>query len=158
MAVGVEPTLVGLQAALERSLANATPLTRQFFADTTWDAEEVQRFVNQTMTASVATVRPDGRPHAAWVLAACTRGTIYFTAATGSVLLRNLRRNPAVALTVTNHVHGVMADGKARCMGTAREVPDLVEEIDLVVRRAYLIPPGWDGELWALDVDHIFAN
>jgi hypothetical protein len=147
-----------LQAAIDRSLARATPLTRRIFGHDAWTADQVQRFVNRTMTATIASVRPDGRPHAAWVLAACCRGTLYFSVTKGSILLANLRRRGQVALTVTDPVHGVIAEGRARLEGQAQDVPDLVRELDAAVIRGRLLPPGWDGYVYSLEVERIFAN
>ncbi len=153
-----EAGLAQLQAAIEQSLARATPLTRKIFGRDAWTANQVQRFVNRTMTATIASVRPDGRPHAAWVLAACCRGTIYFSATKGSILLANLRQREDVALTVTDPVHGVIADGRAMLAGRAQDVPDLVRELDGAVIRGRLLPPGWDGYIYALEIERIFAN
>lgn len=50
------------------------------------------------MTAYIATVRPDGRPHAVPVVVSWYDDKVYTFVATGSVKVANLRANPAVQL------------------------------------------------------------
>lgn len=51
-------------------------------------------------TATLATVRPDGRPHAAPVWFDLQDGTIFFTTWHESVKAKNLQNNPVVSLCV----------------------------------------------------------
>jgi hypothetical protein len=123
-----------------------------------WTADAVQRFVNRVAAATVATVRPDGRPHAVLVVVACKDGVVHFTATPGSALLRDLERDERVALTVTDHVNGVMAQGRARRMGCGREVSGLIEELGVVLDRGRFTPEGWDGCVYAVEIDRLFAS
>src|SRR5688500_14094567 len=105
--------MTDLQRAVERSLIEASPLAQRIYANDRWSAASVQRFVNRVMTATISTVRRDGRPHGAIVLTACIDGTVHFAASVGSVLLGNLRRQPAISLTVANHDHDLTIHGHA---------------------------------------------
>ncbi|TML43533.1 MAG: hypothetical protein E6G27_01395 [Actinobacteria bacterium] len=150
--------LAELQRALDASLAGASPLSKRLFSKGGMDASEVQRFVNRVMGATVATVGPDGRPHAALVLAACDDGTLIFTASPGSALLRNLGLSPAVALTVTAPEHDVTVRGTADRLGQAGELDELVERLHALAKRGRFTPPGWIGELCSVQIEKIFAS
>lgn len=54
----------------------------------------------QARTATLATVRPDGRPHAAPIWFDLQDGTIFFTTWHESVKAKNLQSNPLVSLCV----------------------------------------------------------
>lgn len=54
----------------------------------------------QPHTAKIATVRPDGRPHAATVWFYLDNETIYFTTWHSTAKARNLRHNPNVSIVV----------------------------------------------------------
>jgi hypothetical protein len=141
---------------IDHSLDHASSLTRQLFGDR-WTADAVERFVNRVAAASVATVRPDGRPHAVLVVVACLDGVIHFSVTPGSVLLRDLKRDDRVALTVSDMVSGVMAEGRARPMGCGGEIEGLLVRLGSVVDRRVFTPPGWDGCVYALEPDRLFA-
>lgn len=147
-----------LERAIETSLADASPLARRIYANDRWTAAAVQRFVNRVMAATVATTRRDGRPHAVVVLAACLRGDVHFTASAGSVLLGNLRRDPAVSLTVADRDHDLTIHGRAESLGRASDVPDLVDELHRLSRRGQFIPREWDGYLFVTTIDRIFLS
>ena len=149
-------TLADLQVVIDHSLDHASPLTRQLFGDP-WTPDAVQRFVNRVAAATVATVRPDGRPHAALVIVACLDGVIHFTATPGSVLLGDLKRDDRVALTVSDMINGLMTEGRARPMGRGRDIDALLARLGTVVDRGVFTPPGWDGYVYALDPDRLFA-
>lgn len=147
-----------LREVLERSLEQATPFTRRIFAGQELSAERVQDFINQVITATVATVRPDGRPHAAWVLCACLEGEIYITVSKRSVLLRNLRAVPLAALTVVSKDYGVLAEGKCVCEGEKQLVLDLLHRLDGAVERGRFAPTDWEGYIYRFDIERIFAG
>jgi len=151
-------SLDDLQRAVDASLASASSLTREIFGKRAMDAASVQRFINKVLGATVATVRADGRPHAALVLAACSDGTVYFTASVGSVLLRNLEGRADVALTVTDADHDVTIHGQARRLGMASQLPDLVTQLHHASKRGQFIPSGWDGYLYEVTIDKIFTS
>ncbi|MBW3612201.1 MAG: pyridoxamine 5'-phosphate oxidase family protein [Actinobacteria bacterium] len=147
-----------LQRAIDVSLAGASPLTRRVYANDRWSAAAAQAFVNRVMAATIATVRSNGTPHAAVVLTACLRGTVIFTATTGSVLLRNLARQPAISMTVTDRDHDLTIHGEAERLGKAADLADLVMELGGLSRRGYFLPSTWDGYLYQVRIDRIFLS
>ena len=145
-----------LQRAIDATMETASPLTRRVFCNRAWDADSLERFINRVMGVTVATVRDDGRPHAAIVLAACLRGTIHLAVSRGSVLLGNLRRRPEVALTIHSPEHDVIVQGRAVEVGRPDRVPDLMGELHHLTRRGQFTPPGWDGYLYSVEVEKLF--
>jgi pyridoxine/pyridoxamine 5'-phosphate oxidase len=147
-----------LQHVIDVTLASASPLARRVYANEQWSATAVQRFVNRVMAATVATVRADGRPHAALVLTACLDGTMFFTASAGSMLLRNLERQRAVSMTVADRDHDLTIHGHVDRLGRASELPELVRALHALSRRGQFIPREWDGYLYAVNIDRIFLS
>jgi pyridoxine/pyridoxamine 5'-phosphate oxidase len=151
-------SLDDLQQAIDTSLAAASPLTQSLFSRRRLPAAAVQRFINTVMGATVATVTADGRPHAATVLVACHEGEIIFTVSPRSLLLGNLRRNTAVALTVTNPDHTVIVMGQARLLGKPANLPELTVDLHRLSKRGRFTPQGWSGYLYAVTIEKIFVN
>jgi pyridoxine/pyridoxamine 5'-phosphate oxidase len=147
-----------LQHVIDVTLRSASPLARRVYANDQWSAATVQRFINRVMAATVATVRADGRPHAALVLTACLDGSVYFTASAGSLLLRNLERQSAVSMTVADRDHDLTIHGLVDKLGTASELPELVRALHALSRRGQFIPREWDGYLYAVHIDRIFIS
>lgn len=147
-----------LQRAIDVSLADASPLARRIYANDRWSAAAVQAFVNRVMAATIATVRSDGRPHAAVGLTACLHGAVIFTATRGSLLLRNLQRQAAVSLTVTDRDHDLTIHGDAEALGKATDLPVLVRDLGTLSRRGYFLPRAWDGYLYQVSIDRIFLS
>jgi pyridoxine/pyridoxamine 5'-phosphate oxidase len=147
-----------LQRAIDLSLATASPLARRIYANERWSAARVRRFVNRVMAATVATVRDDGRPHAAVVLAACLEGTVYFAASQGSLLLRNVERHNAIAMTVADRAHDLAIQGEATRVGKASAVPDLVRDLHGLSRRGQFTPEGWEGYLYEVRIERLFLS
>lgn len=145
-----------LQRALDVSLDGASPLTGKVFKRT--EAVAVERAINRVMCATVATVRHDGRPHAAVVAAGCVRGTIYLAVSPGSVLLANVRRHTAVAVTVTSNHHDVIMQGEVVEVGRASECQALLADLASVSRRSRFMPATWDGYLYRVTIERIFFN
>jgi hypothetical protein len=92
------------------------------------------------MAATVATVRRDGRPQAAIALAACLDGTVYLLATDGSQLLRNLRHQTAVSMTVADREHDLTLHGRANELGRARDLEELVSKLHALSRRGQFLP------------------
>ena len=92
------------------------------------------------------------------MLAACDDGALIFTASPGSALLRNLKRSPAVALTVTAPEHDVTVRGQAERLGPAGELDELLERLHSLSKRGRFTPPEWVGELYAVKIEKIFAS
>lgn len=147
-----------LQRVIDHSLQTASPLARRIYANDRWSAASVQHFINQVMAATIATVRADGRPHASVGLAACVHGRVIFTASLGSLLLRNLERQPAISMTVTDRAHDLTIHGRSRRLGKAAELADLVRDLDALARRGQFIPRGWKGYLYQVELERIFLS
>ncbi|TML93821.1 MAG: hypothetical protein E6G06_00630 [Actinobacteria bacterium] len=58
------------------------------------------------------------------VRAACREGTVYFAASRGSLLLGNLERHAAIAMTVADRDHDLTIQGDAERVGIASAVPN----------------------------------
>ncbi len=147
-----------LQAVLDRSIADASPFTRSLFEATRWSADQVIAFVNRTRNVSVASITATGDPHAAVVIGACLDEQIYFTVAPRSLLGRNLGQHPRIAFTVCEGAHGVMGRGKAVRVARSLEDPDLIERLAMATDGGTFTPPGWDGLVYLIELDTIFAS
>jgi PPOX class probable F420-dependent enzyme len=79
--------------------------------------EEYEGFLlDRARTATLATVRDDGRPHAAPVWFDLEGDTFVFTTAEGTVKGRNMRRDPRVSLCIDDEeppFHFVVVEGTA---------------------------------------------
>ena len=152
-------SLVGLQAVIERSLAGASPLTKELF-DEHMDAPALRDFINQVASATVATVGRDDRPHASLTLVACSNsGDLYIAVNRRSALSRNLKRSPYVAITVDASEHGLMAQGKAVLAGMAPDLREtLMPELDAIMARGRWVPVDWDGAVYRLELTRIFGR
>ena len=152
-------SLVRLQAVIDRSLAGASPLTRELF-DEHMDAPALRDFINEVASATVATVGPNGRPHAALTLVACSNsGDVYIAVNPRSALSRNLKGSPFVALTVDASEHGLMAQGEAELVGLAPNLrATILPELDALMARGRWVPSDWDGAVYRLALERIFAR
>ena len=85
-----------------------------------WTKSKKLRFLNEQPVIRVATVSPDGRPQVTPVCHVVWRGKIYWASDFGAVKLKNLERNPRVALVADvykatwRNMGGVEARGKAK--------------------------------------------
>ena len=68
-------------------------------------AEEINAFLSQPRTAQLVTLRASGTPHAAPVWFLWDDGQALVMADAGAIKVRNIRRNPAVALCVCTPDH-----------------------------------------------------
>ena len=68
-------------------------------------AEEINAFLSQPRTAQLVTLRASGTPHVAPVWFLWDDGRALVMADAGAVKVRNIRRNPAVALCVCTPGH-----------------------------------------------------
>ena len=148
---------MGITEAIAASNAVASSFTRELFEDQ-WSADRVASFVNERRNATVATVSQAGQPHAAVVIAASVRDEIYFTVNPDSVLARNLGGNDRVAVSVCDSVHAVMSQGRAVRVGAAPELADLVGELAEAAQSGTFTPPGWDGDIYRVDLRRLVAN
>jgi PPOX class probable F420-dependent enzyme len=79
----------------------------------------------------VATVGPEGRPHASPVWGMWDDGVLWFTCAVGSLKARNLRAQPACVVTTEDASDPVIVEGTARIVtdgASIRRVLDLMNE------------------------------
>ena len=86
------------------------------------------------------------------------RDEIYFTVNPDSVLARNLGGNDRVAVSVCDSVHAVMSQGRAVRVGAAPELADLVGELAEAAQSGTFTPPGWDGDIYRVDLRRLVAN
>lgn len=150
--------MAGIADAIAASLAGASEFTRSLFGEESWTAQQVVEFVNRQRNATVATVNSSGQPHAAVVIAASVRDSIFFTVAPRSVLARNLAANDRIALSVCDSQHAIMGQGKAVRMGPALELGTLIAELADASQAGKFTPEGWDGDVYRVDFRRLFAN
>ena len=67
--------------------------------------EEIDEFLSQPRTCQLVTLRPAGTPHVAPVWFLWDQGRALVMADAGAVKVKNIRRNPAVALCVSTPDH-----------------------------------------------------
>jgi hypothetical protein len=117
--------LAVLQRILDRSHGAAGQAIRDTFdrLDRRMTAPEFVSFWNGSRMKAMATVGASGRPHIAAVHAEFVNGRLCSTIYENALRRRDLRDNPAVALT-TWGAHGAVAI----VYGRAREVPNSLRE------------------------------
>ena len=62
--------------------------------------QQLEAYLGEPHVANLTTVRPNGRPHVAPVWFLWEAGRVYMIAGNTAVKVRNIRANPAVALSV----------------------------------------------------------
>jgi nitroimidazol reductase NimA-like FMN-containing flavoprotein (pyridoxamine 5'-phosphate oxidase superfamily) len=145
-------SLKRLQSTIDSSVENASSFSRDLFKNNHLDAEQLQQYVNDDGTMTVATLDREGRPHTAIVAAACVDGDFYIGVTPRTALLGNLRRNPDVAFTVKDKVTG---QGRARPLGHAGEQRQLAEKVGPIMRAA--IERDWPGYIYAIEPSRVFG-
>lgn len=146
-----------LQKKLDASSAGASKLSRSLFKHKPLAAEVVAR-VNHVRGMTVATTLANGSPHAVVVIGAAYDGDLFFTATPGSALLRNLQRDPRMGFTVTDGSNAIVGRGSAELVGRALERPDLIARLAAANRTGRFTPEGWDGFIYRIALDRIFAD
>ncbi len=146
-------SLDDLQRTIDASIAAAGSLTRSIFENNHWSAQQVQDFVNQDGSMTVATVGKDGGPHAAVVIAGCVDGTFYFTASPQSAMLGNLRREARIAFTISERI---MGRGTAQLAGRGHEMQRIAPQTSKLMRD--LIEEGWPGYIYSIEMERIFSQ
>lgn len=147
-----------LQEALNRSLEAASAFTSSLFGEDGWDATAVASFVNRQRNITIAAVTSAGRPHAAVVIAACLEGRLHFTVAPRSLLGRCLKHDPMVAFTVSDVRHAVMGRGTAVLAARSLDDADLIQRLAAATEIGAFTPPDWDGLIYRIEIDRIFAS
>ena len=149
-------SLEELEAMLVASKEAASAFTLSLEgADRT--ADEVQQFINQTQTITLAVVRKDGLPHAVPVIGACLDGEIFCTVSAGSVLANCLQRRLEVAFTVADLVHSVIGAGTAEEVGRISDLGELRADLDRASPFGQFAPEGWNGFIYRLRPRRLFA-
>jgi nitroimidazol reductase NimA-like FMN-containing flavoprotein (pyridoxamine 5'-phosphate oxidase superfamily) len=149
-------SLQNLESLLIASKEAASPFTLQLEGEDR-TAAEVQAFVNQTQTVTLAVVRKSGLPHAAPVIGVCLDGDIHVTVSSGSVLANCLRRSSEIAFTVVDLVHSVIGAGRARNLGHVGDLDELRSRLDQASPFGRFAPEGWDGHIFRLEPRRMFA-
>ena len=72
---------------------------------------------------------------------------------------RNLANRNQVAFTFTDGIHAVMGRGTAVVAAmNASDDPDLVARLAAMTKGGVFVPPGWDGHIYRIEIERIFAN
>jgi general stress protein 26 len=104
----------------------------------------------------ITTVRPDGTPHVTPLITVMHNGTVYFCTGPEERKARNLRENPAVALTTgTNALHGgtdVVLEGVAERVTDDALIGTLIEAWAAKYGEEWRFEPG-DGAFKHPDSD-----
>jgi len=91
-----------LAAVQSRSRATASPATREAFPeDGSLDDDDLATLLGRRRYLTLATTRPDGRPHAAMVGFCVRDGRFWIPSMAGAARLRNLAHEPAASLVVS---------------------------------------------------------
>lgn len=121
-------------------------------------SEVVAKIINLREHMSfMATVGKDGRPHISWDLFAYWNDTLYTCSTPRSVSYWNLRRSGDVAIAITNTT-GTMAtfiEGKARLLGTATKLKQLVSDIEKGVPGFRM--PSYDRSIFEIKPQKVFT-
>ena len=96
--------------------------------------------------------------HAAVVIAASVRDSIFFTVAPKSILARNVAANDRIALSVCDSQHAIMGQGRAVRVGPALELGALIAELADASQAGKFTPEGWDGDIYRVVFRRLFAN
>lgn len=83
--------------------------------------------LEQGDTYWLATVRPDGRPHAVPVLAVWTDGALHFVASGTSRKAKNLAHNSHCVITVRSHALDLVVEGEATKVCDAAKLKRVAE-------------------------------
>lgn len=148
-----------LQEVIDRSRHSASPFTSQLFGAAELTSTGVLDLIVRRRELTIAVVTAKGQPHAALVVAGTVDGEIYFSASTGSLLLKCLGDGAFVALTCSEaNGSGIMMRGKATREGHYRELIDLRTSLDRLEPRGYFLADEWDGFLYHLRPTRVFGE
>ena len=147
-----------LQEALDRSMRGASAFTRSFMGDDQWDAAQVAGFVNSVRNITIATVTKAGEPHAVVTIAGCLDDRVHFTVHPESLLKRHLDRQPTVGFSVTTSRNQIMGKGTAVLVARSLDDPALIDRLATANEGGSFTPDGWDGLIYRIEIDRIFAS
>ena len=142
----------------EASFARASEATRTAFPpERRMDGPTLTRFLTSNRYAVLATVHPDGRPHAAPVGYAMVGTRFVIASMAEAARVRNLRAQPHASLVVTrgeDDEHAVViAEGTARLLDPS----DTSLEMREPFRAADGSLPPWIGVLIALHPERLLS-
>lgn len=116
-------------------------------------SEHVDQRLRTELIMWLGTVRPDGRPHLVPIWFLWDGETILFFSQPKAQKVRNLRRNPAVMLSLDSADHGediVLIEGRAELIGDptlrSSKVPDYIEKY-----RGLIAQLGWTPDTMAAE-------
>jgi PPOX class probable F420-dependent enzyme len=100
--------------------------------------DEIARFVEQSRTATMATVGPDGRPHLVAMWYAVVDGQVWFETKARSQKVVNLRRDPTITVMIEDGLtydalRGVSIEGR----GEIVDDPDALWRVGVNVFERY---------------------
>jgi nitroimidazol reductase NimA-like FMN-containing flavoprotein (pyridoxamine 5'-phosphate oxidase superfamily) len=136
--------LAELQGA---SFARANEATRRSYPpERRMAGEALVRYLDARLYAVVATTRADGRPHAALSAYVLVGSTLWLPAVAGSARARNLTRQPALSLVVSD---GEGPDHAAVILEATAELvatDDLPDGVGSAYAAKHGSAPGWASE------------
>ena len=123
--------MTDLDAVLKKSLANATPHTRKVYGQHPLSSQEIIDLANiQGLLTVASTIGSNGRPHLAPVDVTGVDGMLFIGVDEGTAHYRNLKRNPAVAVLVTEGwKRQVILEGTVKFLETSSELARRVREM-----------------------------
>ena len=139
--------LAALRAIIDRSAQTAGPAIAKNFIGGGWrmSAEELVAFWGEKRTASVATVSPDGRVHAAPLDVALRHGRFYAPTFGDSVRLRDHEANPRCVITTWEGEGYVAAivygDATVPRSAAYDAAPGALRAVEITPTRIYAIRP-----------------
>lgn len=139
----------------EASFARASDATRRSFpVERAMSGRTLLDFLDRVRTGTLATSRPDGRPHAAPVSFALAGSSIVIASLGDAQRVTNLRARPHVSLVVTEARAAAIIEGTARLMDPAGAPAAMKEPF----RDAGGAFPDWAGVLVAITPGRILST
>jgi PPOX class probable F420-dependent enzyme len=104
--------------------------------------DEIDEFIDQSRTATMATLSADGRPHLVAMWYAVIDGEVWFETKAKSQKAVNLRRDPTITVMIEDGktydtLRGVSIDGSAEIVDSD---PDLLLRVGISVWERYTAP------------------
>jgi len=153
----------------ERTPIEVTNLDRYGSSELAWSRAHDRLATPPTSMALLGTVRPEGRPHAAYVGTLWLDGDIYFTSNAGTRKARNLAANPACTISMSLEGIDLILEGEVtrvtdrptleKVAGLYREGGWPAEAEDEALTAPYSAPsagpPPW--EVYRFTFDTVFG-
>ena len=112
--------------------------------------DEIWQLIDDQKSLQVATLNKDGSPHLTTLWFAIVDWALVFETYTKSQKIRNLERDPRIAVLVEagetyDRLRGVSINAKAELVTERDEVPSCVAAKCNAVSRAHSVAPAWAG-------------